>query len=326
MRITRDLLIKLARDTVEKRFKPDLSVVAVFLVGSILREDPFLGGTTDIDLLVITKGEPPLAREIVKLSNEIHLDISFEAESLYARPRELRGDAWRGWMMWDPMLLHEKGRFFEYTQSIVRQQFDDAANLLARSRSLAAPAREAWTMMQLAQPTLPAYLSAVEQAVNAAAALSGPPLTIRRLMLDFPARARQAGRPAWNDSLLAMLGALDKDAGFLRENLPRWESAYQEASKTTLDLRIHAARQAYFKQGIETAPKGGLAGLWPMLVTWEQCHGTGVLTENQQRERQDFLSALGLDDAGMETRLQALDHFLDTLEETLDTISAQNGL
>ena len=149
MRITREMLLKLAKDTTEKRFKPDPNVVAVFLVGSMRTDgDPLIGGTTDVDLLVITKGEPDLEREIIKISAEIHLDLMFESEKAYAKPRELRADPWRGWAMWDPMLLYEKGRFFEYTQSSLRAQFDDPSNVLARARYFAGRARDRWTAFQ----------------------------------------------------------------------------------------------------------------------------------------------------------------------------------
>ncbi len=329
MRITRELLIKLARETTDKRFKSDPGVVAVFLVGSVLRDDPFLGGTTDIDLLVITKNEPQRQREIIKLSNEIHLDICFEAESLYAKPRELRGHPWRGWTLWDPMLLHEKGKFFEYTQSIVRSQFEDPANILTRARAFSAPARSAWTMMQLGGPAnLLEYLNAVENAANALAVLSGFPLTERRLLAEFPTRAAAANRPELTETLKAMLGGLDLPTETLRTWLPVWEATFALSAQHSLDERIHPARLPYYKQAIESLLQSDLplAALWPLLHTWALSSQAGNWDETQTTAWHSMLAALGLDETGIETRLQSLDHFLDQLEETLDTYAAQNGL
>ncbi len=328
MRITREMLIKLARDTVDKRFKTDPNVVAVFLIGSVLRDEPLLGGSTDIDLLVITKNEPSFEREIVKISNEIHLDIVFEAESLYAKPRELRSDPWRGWTMWNPQLLHEKGKFFEYTQSILRAQFDDPANLLARARTFAGPAREAWTMTQLgSEPTLPEYLAMIENAANALAVLGGFPLAERRFLLEFPRRAELAGHPELTDTLLALLGGLDLDPETLRAWLPAWEAAFMQAAaqQPPNDLRIHAARLEYYKQALLAllATESPSACLWPLLKTWSLCAGTGVLDEARQNEWQAVLQTLGLDASGLSLRLQGLDHYLDVLEETLDAMAAQ---
>src|SRR3954463_4955118 len=100
MRITRDALLKIAKDTTEKTLAPNKNVTAVFLLGSMLSDNPFMGGTTDVDLLVIYNGEPPDTQELIKLSNDFHVDIRYESASLYAQPRELRGDPWRGHAMW----------------------------------------------------------------------------------------------------------------------------------------------------------------------------------------------------------------------------------
>ena len=44
MRITREMLLKSARDTVTVRIKTEKDLVAAYLVGSVLGEDPLLGG------------------------------------------------------------------------------------------------------------------------------------------------------------------------------------------------------------------------------------------------------------------------------------------
>lgn len=329
MRITREMLIKLARDTVEKRFKPDPSAVAVFLVGSVLRDEPLLGGTTDIDLLVITKGEPPREREISKLSNEIHLDIMFEAESLYAKPRELRSDPWRGWTMWDPMILHEKGKFFEYTQSSLRAQFEETTNVLARSRALATPAREAWTMAQLSgEIFLREYLELVEMAANALAVLSGFPLAERRFLLEFPQRASLIGLPDLGETLLALIGGLDLEPETLRSWLPAWENAFLQAAPTSRDARIHSARLEYYKQTILALldSQTPLAALWPFLNSWSLAAESGAFDASQQETWQAVQKSLRLDPPGLSLRLQGLDHFLDALEEKLDELTVQYGL
>lgn len=329
MRITRDLLIKLGRETAEKRFKPDPNVIAVFLIGSVLREKPLLGGTTDIDMLVITKTEPSFAREIIKLSSEIHLDIIAEQESQYAKPRELRGDPWRGWTMWDPLLLHEKSKFFEYTLSSLRSQFEDPANLLARARAFANPARQTWMSTQLgAELSLTEYLSTLEQAANALAVLTGFPLAQRRFLLEFPQRAELAGLPSLTDTLLALIGGLQLAPESLRALIPAWESAYQTASQAPHDLRIHAARLDYYKQAILSLLESPTpaASLWPLLHSWNMCAQSGNLNESQQQAWQLAQAQLGLDAPGIAIRLQGIDHFLDAIEERLEALSVEYNL
>ena len=329
MRITREMLLKLARETVEKRFKPNPDVVAVFLVGSMRDEgDPLLGGTTDIDLLVITKGTPLRDREIVKLSNEVHLDICYESDKLYAKPRELRGDPWRGWAMWDPMLLHEKGRFFEYTQSSLRAQFDDVNNVLARSRYFASRARETWTHFQFGgQPDPLRYLLAVQDAGNSVAVLRGAPLPERRFIAGFADRAQKTKKPELVNALSAMLGGLDLTVEDIQAWMIHWESTFTTAAQDPHDDRVHQARLAYYRSAITADLEAGnvVSALWILFSTWALAAQSGNLSIEQVNTWNSACKYIGLTGAEFETRLQGLDHFLDNVEELLDKAS-QFGL
>jgi hypothetical protein len=329
MRTTRDALLKIARDTAEKAFIPNPNITAAFLVGSMLSENPFMGSTADIDLLVIYNGIPPREREIIKLSNDIHLDIRYESAELYAQPRELRGDPWRGYNMWDPLLLHQKARFFEYTQSIVRSQFDEPANRLKRAYAFSAPARTAWTEMQLdpasAQPLK--LLNAAADAANTVAVLSGAPIPERRLLAEFPARANKLENPELVKGLLDIIAA-QVTVDFVREWLPAWEAAFIAGGYKPVEARVHIARLGYYKAAIQTLLESDfpLAAVWPMLFTWALAAETGNLTSEHKRAWAKALAQLKLDSSGMTERLDALDHFLDILEETLEQIVAKNGL
>lgn len=329
MRTTQDSLLKIARDTAEKAFVPNRNITAAFLVGSMLSEDPFLGATTDIDLLVIYNGDPPREREIIKLSNDIHIDIRYESAELYAQPRELRGDPWRGYNMWDPMLLHQKGRFFEYTQSILRSQFDEPANRLKRAYAFSAPARTAWTEMQLdpggAQPSK--LLNAVADAANAVAVLSGAPMPERRLLAQFPERAHRLENPDLIKGLLDIMAA-QVTVDFVHQWLPAWETAFTAVGQRPSEPRIHVARLGYYKAAIENLLESDfpLAAAWPMLCTWALAAKTEDFNGEHRKAWNKALAQLQLDPAGMPERLQALDRFLDTLEETLEQIAAKSGL
>lgn len=329
MRITHDILLKQAKDFTDKRLVPDRNVTAVFLVGSVRPEEAVLPPVLDIDLLVIYNLEPPRTREIVKLSNEIHLDVTYENAKAYAQPRELRGDPWRGWAMWDPQLLHQKGRFFEYTQSIVRAQFDDPENLLKRCRAFSVPAREAWNEMifdpQAASPLK--ILSAAGNAANALATLSGPPLPERSLLSGFPARAEALELPEMTGKLLQVITA-SLDVNLVREALPQWEACFLTAAQAPLDLRIHPTRLGYYKAAIETQLDGKMpaAAFWPLLYTWALSIQGGMTPPEGEAAWQGFLAKTGLDSARTGDRLEALDSFLDTVEETFERVSVESGL
>ena len=95
--------------------------MAAYLTGSLLGEaDPLLGGTTDIDLVLVHDGQPGLTRQIVKLTPDFHLDIRHRAKSDFKSPRELRTDPLLGWEMYDPMLLYEREKFFQFVQAGLR--------------------------------------------------------------------------------------------------------------------------------------------------------------------------------------------------------------
>jgi hypothetical protein len=327
MRTTQDALLKIAKDTAEKAFVPNPNVTAAFLVGSMLSDNPFMGNATDIDLLVIYKGEPPREREVLKISNEIHVDIRYEPAAAYAQPRELRGDPWRGYNMWDPHLLHQKGRFFEYTQSIVRSQFDDPANRLKRAYAFSAPARSAWTEMQLdaprAQPVR--LLNAAANAANTVAVLSGSPLPERRLLAEFPERAARLENPDLVRGLLDIFaGQVTVD--FVNEWLPAWEAALNACGHRPADTSIHIARLGYYKNAIQVLLQSDfpLAAIWPMLCTWALAAESEAFGPEHGKAWSAALKQLGMDPGGMSARLEALDHFLDTLEETLEQIAAHS--
>ena len=108
MRITKEMLLNIAEDTVAKRVKEDPTIMAAYLQGSILREEPLLGGTTDIDLVFIYAGGNR-HREIARLTDEITLDIEYHPQNLYRPPRALRADPWLGYAVYDCQSVYDPG-------------------------------------------------------------------------------------------------------------------------------------------------------------------------------------------------------------------------
>ena len=90
MRITQELLIKFAQDYVTKQTRKPNDIVAVFLTGSVLTPEPLIGGTTDIDLVMVHKEDPAVEREVQRVSYEISLDIQHHHQSFYTFHRRLR--------------------------------------------------------------------------------------------------------------------------------------------------------------------------------------------------------------------------------------------
>ena len=106
MYITRESLIRVAKETAQKTALSDTGLVPAYLTGSLRTEAPFLGNAADIDIVFVHAGEPKIHREILPLTPEIHLDIVHNPRSLYDKPKELRVHPWLGPELYDPLPLY----------------------------------------------------------------------------------------------------------------------------------------------------------------------------------------------------------------------------
>jgi hypothetical protein len=334
MRVTRESLIRIARETVQERSYNNKDIVAAYLTGSLLTEEPLLGGVTDIDLVLVTANKPPMTREIVALTPDFHLDISFRAKAEYSPPRELRVNPWLGYEIYDPMLLYESQHFFEFTQAAVRAgfEFHEPALELQRCRKLLDHGRKIWfDLMDVGESSGPKdvarYLKSLYHAVNVIAELHGPPLPERRLLMLFPSLAEQAGRPGLSVGLLGLLGGTGLETSLLESWLPEWESTFKAAFETgKAEARIHSARLNYYKKCFEAmlGSDAPITMLWPLLNTWT--HAAVALPKSEINAWQTACETLGLSGKRFVERVEGLDHYLDELDILLDEIAEANGL
>ncbi len=334
MRVTRESLIRLAKETVQERTYNNKDIIAAYLTGSLLTEEPFIGGVTDIDLVLVTANTPPMTREIVGLTPDFHLDISYRAKADYNPPRELRVNPWLGYEIYDPMSLYDRQHFFEFTQAAVRAgfEFHEPALVLQRCRTLLDHGRKIWfDIMDIGEDSGPKdvakYLKSLYHAVNVIAELNGPPLPERRLLLMFPSLAEQAERPGLSVGLLGLLGASGLDASTLEGWLPEWESSFKRAFETgKADPRIHTARLNYYKKSFEALLRSDEPSmiLWPLFNSWTRA--IVVLPEDEIKGWQAARTRLGLSGGGFVERVEGLDHYLDEIDILLDEIAKANGL
>lgn len=334
MRVTRESLIRIAKETAQERAYNDKNIIAAYLIGSLLTEEPLLGGVTDIDLVLVTATKPPMSREIVALTPDFHLDIVFHAKAEYDPPRELRVNPWLGYEIYDPMLLYESQHFFEFTQAAVRAgfEFHEPALVLQRCRKLLDHGRKIWfDLMDVREDSGPKevaqYLKSLYHAVNVIAELNGPPLPERRLLLLFPSLAEQANRPGLSVGLLGLLGASDVNASTLEGWLPEWESMFKAAFQSGKAApRIHTARVNYYKKCFDAmlGSDDPTMLLWPLLNTWTRA--AVVLSADETRAWQAACDTLGLSGKRFVERVEGLDHYLDELDILLDEIAEANGL
>jgi len=336
MRVTRESLIRIAKETAQERAYNDRDIIAAYLTGSLVSKetDPMLGGTADIDIVLVHGGEPKHRREFTKLTPDFHVDISHRAKAEFKRPRELRLEPWLGWEMYDPMLLYEREKFFEFVQAGLRAGFEFNAPPLAlqRSRILLKDARAIWReLLEIGDIVTPKdilqYMKSLYYAVNAVAELSGPPLNERRLMLEFAPRAETAQRPGMEAALVGLMGASTLDTSAIESWLPAWKSAFEAATESNrADLRIHPARVNYYEKAMQAmlGSDNPRAALWSLLHTWTLA--ADVLPDHALEPWRSACGQLGLTAAGIEEHVAGLDHFLDEVEALLDDLAAQNGL
>ena len=336
MRVTRESLIRIAKENVQERAFNDRGIVAAYLTGSLVSDaDPMLGGTADIDLVFVHAQRPGIMREVVKLTPDFHLDIVHRSKDDFKSPRELRVDPLLGYEMYDPMLLYQREKFFEFVQAGLRAgfEFHAPALVLVRCRKLLAEARKGWMDLSdiskdKAGPTqIKQFLRAVYHAANAVAELNGGPLAERRFLVEFPTRAQAAERPAFTATLFNILGASDIDTPLVSDWLSDWETAFLAASENAkVDQRVHPARLNYYKKAIEAllAGESPLASLWPLIHTWTLA--ANVLENDQIKPWQIACEQLGLLGNSFEQRVSDLDHYLDEIEIRFDEIAAANGL
>jgi hypothetical protein len=334
MRVTRESLIRIAKETVQERTYNNRDIIAAYLTGSLLAEDPFLGGVTDIDLVLVTADKPLLRREIIALTPDFHLDISFRAKAEYDPPRDLRVNPWLGYEIYDLMLLYESRHFIEFTQAAVRAgfEFHEPALVLQRCRKLLDHGRRIWfDLADIGENAGPKeiakYLKSLYHAANVIAELHGPPLPERRLLLLFPSLAKQAGRPGLSVGLLGLLGGTNLETPVLGGWLAGWESAFKAAFETgKAEARIHPARLNYYKKYFEAMLVGDHPSviLWPLLTTWT--NAAVILPDEMIRDWQAACKTLGLSGKRFSEHVEGLDHYLDELDILLDEIAEANGL
>jgi hypothetical protein len=336
MRVTRESLIRIAKETVQERVYNDKDILAAYLTGSLVSDrDPLLGGSADIDLIFVHASPPAQPREFVALTPDFHIDITRRVRDEFKQPRELRGDPWLGYEIYDPLLLYEREKFFDFVQASLRAgfEFEQAPLTMQRSRTLYERARKTWLplMMTVSEKIgaeqIKQYLQSMYFAANAVAELSGPPIAERRLLLEFPARAAALERPGMQAALSGLLGASAVDAPTVLSWLPDWRTSFAAAAgRPGADVRIHLARLNYYEKAIKAMLESEqpAAGTWLLAHTWTLA--AVVLEDPEVTAWKAAFERLGLLGTSFEERIQGLDQYLDEIEILLDEVAAANGL
>ena len=177
MQIDHDTLMKITLELVDDRIREDRNLVSIYLCGSLLEGEYLLGGTTDVDLVFIHYDEVLEEREILPLTEDVHLDIAHHSQNLYRTPRSIRVHPWLGPTIKECRILHDPQHFMDFTQASVRGQFERSDRVHERARAQVEKARKIWMDYQSEKPPPGAedvyrYLKALGYAANAIAGLT----------------------------------------------------------------------------------------------------------------------------------------------------------
>lgn len=332
MRINHETLLKVARETVSQRTRSDRGLMAVYLCGSLLEDDYLLGGTADIDLVFIHNDVVPAEREVVHLTDDVHLDIAHHLHKDYRQARGLRVHPWLGPTLYTCTILYDPQHLLDFIQATVRGQFSRSDYVMQRAGKQAEHARQMWVSFHEEKPDpgpkeIAIYLRAIEHAINAVALLSGAPLTERRFLLKLPERAQAVGRPGLYPGLLGLLGGTQLDPAVMKGWLPTWHAAYGALPSSAEPSRLHPVRRSYYERAIQSMIEAGQAqnALWPLLRTWTSIANQLPAESEVQNGWQDAFQALGLLGASFLDRVEAMDAYLDQVEEILDQWARANG-
>lgn len=333
MRITRRMLLSIAEDQVAEHARQDQDIIAAYLSGALLQEQPLLGGTADIDLVFIHQDQFE-DHQVVRLTQQVHLDIVHHPQALYQKARSLRADPWLGHTVYGCKILYDPQHFLDFTQAAVRGLFHDPENVLARAQPQLQRARQAWLHWHNHAPepgpqVVAQYLQTLSHIANALACLTGPPLTERRFLLEFPARVEKLGAPGLHAGFLALLGGLHLDASAIAAWLPAWEGAYQAAAQLPhCPPHLHAHRWPYYHLAVEATLEGQApqAALWPLLRTWTQVIALLPPDDPCTHEWAQAFDHLDMLGDHFQHKLAALDAYLDSVEELFEAWKQEHGL
>jgi len=332
MRITRDFVLKFTNETIERRARSGGDLSAAYLCGSFLEEDYLLGGAADVDLFLVHSEKPSAGRELVRLTDDIHLDIAHHDQRDYRDTRSVRVDPWLGPAVNNCKILYDPQHFMDFVRASVRGQFDRPDHVYQRAGALADKAREAWFHLQGEQlepgpAAVREYLSAVGKAANAIASLNGQPLAERRLLLGFPARAEALERPGLYQGFLGLLGAQNLKLPLLGSWLSSWAKAFLALPQAEAPERLQPLRLNYYLEALREMVEGDspAAALWPLLDTWTVMAEIYPAETSHRVDWRQAAEQLGLYGPALTERIEALDAYLDLVEETLETWAQVNG-
>lgn len=315
MRFTPAKLLAVAEEEVARRRRAEVTLLAACLCGALAEgEDPFLGDTADVDLVLVYNGPPSQPYALVVVHPRVTLEVYAYDRARFEPPRALRSDPDLGATLFRARPLYDPQHFLDYVQAAVRSRFHAPEVAWARAKQALQQARRAWQDLLTADPAVlprlyPAWLYA---AVQVPAALAGEVLPPRRAAPRFAALAHRLGRPEWVADFYRLLGVAGQPPEALAQALAQADEAAPTAPADRARWAYYLAAAHAYARG-ETPNQGWFPLLWALAQFASQNPFTCDLT-----------ARLGWTDPA--ALAEAADAWLDQLEAFLEDWAQAQGV
>ncbi len=334
MKITREKLTKLSESYIAQRARKDRSIVCAYLTGSLLREYPFINGTTDVDIIMIHSDLAQAYREVTGISEEASFDIYHYPKQYFANPRNLRTDPWIGSSLcYDPIVLYGKGHWYEFVLSSVEASFFLPETTMQRALVFNNESHKYFLkLQQLANTKYETtyvfnYLLCIENAVNSVACLNKKPLTMRHFLQDFNECCTELSNPdlvAETEKLFTEQ-PLDQYYKYYFQYWNYYFDYFSNYVKEDFFPEYGKFRLPYFTKAVEAFWEAHLpSAVWIMLNTWT--HIFSAMNMEYNESFHSFLGMNGLTPMQARTRLPQIDHFLEQIDDTIDNWGKSHGI
>ncbi len=322
--MTRDRLQNITQTFINKRLRSDHSIICIYLVGSMLKEDPFINGSADVDLVVVHDIPVENSREIISVSPDVTIDIHHIDQTYYTPPRKVRKDPWIGSSLcFDPVVLYGKGHWFEFARASIEAGFFNPEYVMGRSKLFLSKARTNFSELERAAlsgngnyPLI--YLKTIENTVNALACLVQAPLTDRTLMRQFKDVADALKQPETVADLHALILGQNDPSPYYEYFYNSWNyymDYFGSSGSAEPHHKMNTARLAYYTAPVAYYWTEHLtSALWIMAKSWSSIANYLYLEDNEYYN--SFCSILEISKDHFPQRRSGLEHFIEQAEES----------
>lgn len=335
MRITKEKLLRLSDSYIAQRSRKDRSIVCAYLTGSLLRDYPFINGTTDVDIIMIHSDLQQAYREVTGISEEATFDIYHYPRSYFTNPRDLRTDPWIGSSLcFDPIVLFGKGHWYEFVLSSVEASFFLPENCMQRALFFNKEAHKYHSQLQKLVNTQFEvtyafnYILCIENAVNSIACLSSRPLTMRHFLQDFIDCSNEINNAGLVGEVISLITENPNLEQYYQYYSQYWNYYFDYFSnyvRADFFPEYGKFRLPYYQKAVEAFWEAHLpSAVWIMLNTWT--HIFSAMNMEQNEGFHSFLGMNGLTPQQGVKRMEDIDHFLEHVDDTIDNWTKSHGI